>query len=155
MKNRIIIIIMVIIELISNGCNQKVVTIKNNILEATAHSTIQSFFSAIGKGDSSAMITLLKQNDNIDLTDSLTIDLLNKFDFMNQNSGTFISDTLLRKKTLNNDVGVYCYLAKYEKKFYKFTFVFYNNGKEVKIYRFSFDESIDIELEEGIKLYVN
>ena len=61
----------------------------------------------------------------------------------------------MRKKLLEDDLGVYSYLVRYEKKFYRFVFVFYNNSKAVKIYRFSFDDTIDIELEEAIKLYVN
>jgi hypothetical protein len=40
-------------------------------------------------------------------------------------------------------------------KIYRLTFSFYNNDLAVKIYKFSFDDVIDIEMEESLKLYVN
>jgi hypothetical protein len=117
---------------------------------------IDSFFNQV-KSDNykMALIELFSQNENIDLHDSLTINLESKFNAINESSGKFVSQRLLRKKELADDLGVYIYLVKYEKKFYRFSFTFYNNGSSIKIYKFSFDDVIDVELEEGIKLYVN
>lgn len=117
---------------------------------------IQDFFKKIQDGQyKTAVDFLFRQNENIDLNDSLTISLRDKFNHINETAGSFISQRLIRKKGLGEDLGVYSYLAKYDKKFYRFTFVFYNNGKDVKIYRFAFDDTPDVELEEAIKLYVN
>jgi len=85
----------------------------------------------------------------------MTLILKKKFNDINESFGKFISYRLLRKKLLDDDLGVYAYFVRYEKKFYRFVFVFYNNGNEVKVYRFAFDDTADIELEEAIKLYVN
>lgn len=117
---------------------------------------IDTFFNQV-KSDKykTALSELFSQNENIDLHDSLTINLENKFNAINESSGKFVSQRLLRKKELGDDLGVYIYLVKYEKKFYRFSFTFYNNGSSIKIYKFSFDDVIDIELEEGMKLYVN
>jgi hypothetical protein len=117
---------------------------------------IETFFNNV-KSDKykTALTDLFSQNENIDLHDSLTINLENKFNVINESSGRFISQRLLRKKELGDDLGVYVYLVKYEKKFYRFSFTFYNNESAVKIYKFSFDDTIDIELEDGMKLYVN
>ena len=43
-----------------------------------------------------------------------------------------VSQKLHRNKTLDNDLGVSIYLVKYERKLYRFTFTFYNNGTQVK-----------------------
>jgi len=157
MRNRLIIIAIAAIFtlFIFSKCSQKETRPINSALDQKSYLIIDAFFKDASTGDTSAIIKLLKQNENIDLTDSLTKDLQSKFNFINQNSGAFVSDKLLRKKILNDDVGVYCYLVKYDKKFYRFTFVFYNNNRDVKIFRFSFDETVDIELEESIKLYAN
>lgn len=117
---------------------------------------IKVFFDSIKSGKYAAALNeLLKANENINLQDSGTINLQNKFSSLNEASGKFVSERLMRKKELGDDLGVYVYLVKYDKKFYRFTFTFYNNGSAVRIYKFSFDDVIDIELEEALKLYVN
>ena len=125
-------------------------------LESQTQPIIDSFFENVEKGKYAVAIEeLLNKNENIDLQDSVTISLKRKFSGINESSGKFVSKRLLRSKQLDDDLGVYTYLVKYEKKFYRFVFVFYNNGSSVKIYRFSFDDIIDIEVEEALKLYVN
>lgn len=139
------------------GCAQKNGQ-ENKVTQLNKESSIVigSFFAEIKAGNyRSALSTFLRKNENIDLSDSLTIGLIMKFNSVNELSGKFMSYRLLRKKELDNDLGVYVYLVKYEKKFYRFTFTFYNNDLAVKVYKFSFDDVIDIELEDGMKLYVN
>lgn len=122
--------------------------------EARCNAKIDQFFSKIeNKQFDSALKELLESNQNIDISDSATISLLEKFRNINLASGEYISRKILRKRELNSDLGIYTYLVKYEKKFYRFVFVFYNNDKEIKLYKFSFDDVIDIEMEESIKLY--
>ena len=74
---------------------------------------------------------------------------------MNETSGKFVSENLLRKKDIGNDLGVFIYFVKYERKFYRFIFTFYNYSGDIKIYKYSFDDKIDSELEEALRLYVN
>jgi hypothetical protein len=155
MKKIFPVMMLLFMGLVFSRCNQNNKIEDNNALDNIAFSTIDGFFKKIKIGDSTAMISLLMQNENIDLKDSTTLDLQSKFNLINLYSGPFISDTLITKRLLNSDIGVYCYLAKYQMKFYRFTFVFYNNGEDVKIFRFSFDQAIDRELQESIKLYVN
>lgn len=125
-------------------------------LESQVQPIVDNFFENVQKAKyANAIEDLLNKNENIDLQDSLTIILKKKFIAINESSGKFMSKRLLRSKQLDDDLGVYTYLVKYEKKFYRFVFIFYNNGNQVKIYRFSFDDVIDVELEEAIKLYVN
>lgn len=129
---------------------------KTTQLNKESSIVVNSFFEEIKVGNfKNALSTVLSKNENIDLSDSLTIGLVRKFNSINELSGRFMSYRLLRKKELDNDLGVYVYLVKYEKKFYRFTFTFYNNDLAVKVYKFSFDDVVDVELEEGMKLYVN
>jgi hypothetical protein len=138
------------------SCSQPKNNEKEKNLDKIVVPIIEDFFAKIQSGEyKTAVDYLLGKNDNIDLRDSFTIRLREKFNNLNETSGSYISSRLMRKKLLEDDLGVYSYLVKYDKKFYRFVFVFYNNSKTVKIYRFSFDDTIDIELEEGIKLYVN
>jgi hypothetical protein len=139
------------------SCSEQV-KIDNNskYLLSQTQPVIDNFFENIQKIKYQfAIDELLNKNENIDSKDSLTISLKKKFIGINESSGKFISKKLLKSKQIDDDIGVYTYLVKYEKKFYRFVFVFYNSGNNVKIYRFSFDDVVDIELEEALKLYVN
>jgi hypothetical protein len=69
-------------------------------------------------------------------------------------SGAYRGKSLIKKKSINDDIAVYSYLAKYDKKFYRFLFVFYNNGIKTKIYKFLFDDTAELEIEESLKLYM-
>jgi len=69
-------------------------------------------------------------------------------------AGPYRGESLLKKRTINDDIAVYSYLAKYDKKFYRFIFVFYNNGLKTRIYKFLFDDTAELEMEESLKLYM-
>ena len=138
------------------GCDTRNVKENNSKLEKESQPIIDVFFDKLKSGNfRTALSELLSNNEDIDMKDSATLNLESSFNSINALSGRFESKRFLRKKELGNDVGVYVYLVKYEKKFYRFSFTFYNNDVEVKIYKFSFDDAIDTELEEAIKLYVN
>ncbi|HTN38045.1 MAG TPA: hypothetical protein VL053_13285 [Arachidicoccus sp.] len=144
--------------IVTIGCNSQTITSgkKNSILTKTSASIINPFFTSIKNGNyNNALRELLSTNVDINLKDSSTVNLENKFNTINKYSGKFISERLLRKKEVGNDLGVYVYFVCYAKKFYRFTFTFYNNGNEIKIYKFSFDDSFDSELEDGMRLYTN
>jgi hypothetical protein len=116
---------------------------------------IDSFFQKIeSKNYNAAIDDLLSSNENIDLKDSSTIALKGNFSIINQVSGIYRGKSLLKKKSINDDIAVYSYLAKYDKKFYRFIFVFYNNGIKTKIYKFLFDDTAELEIEESLKLYM-
>jgi hypothetical protein len=124
-------------------------------LELESTKLVQIFFQNIKDlKPEKAMNDLLSSNDNI-RNDSSVLSLKNRFQELNQVSGDFISYRLLRKKKLFDDLGVYSYLAKYDKKAYRFLFTFYNNGKAVKLYKISFDDTLDLELEEALRLYLD
>ena len=117
---------------------------------------IQSFFNNIKKSEVNlALDQLLSSNPNLILDDSATQIMKNRFNYINQVAGAFMGATLLKKRYINDDIGIYSYLSKYEKKFYRFVFIFYNNGKNVKLYQFTFDDDLVVELEASLKYYLN
>jgi hypothetical protein len=116
---------------------------------------IEDFFTRVSTSDYiGALDSLLVSNQFIDFTDSATIKLRESFKTINELSGQYFGHTLLKKRVIHDDISIYSYLAKYEKKFYRFVFIFYKRGNHVNIYKFSFDDEISLELEESIKLYV-
>ena len=129
---------------------------KSSHLDKECQPVIDDFFKGIQENRHMESITkLLSQNENINLKDSLTIDLENKFDIISTLSGKYIGNKLLLKRNIDDDIIIYSYLVKYEKKFYRYIFMFYNNGEKCVPYKFLFDNSIDVELEESLKLYLN
>jgi hypothetical protein len=133
------------------GCKSEIYQthIDNNTLPV-----ITSFFEKVRIGDSdSAIIQLLSTNSNINLLDSATLNLEQKFKEVNQISGGLIQYELLKKRYIKDDIAIYSYLAKYEKRFFRFIFIFYNNNRSIKLYKFLFDDDLDLELENSLKLY--
>jgi uncharacterized membrane protein len=148
MKGLIIIFI-----LIGVGCNSQ--SNKRNI-DMKAMSLIDSFFTNIRtKNATVAIDQLLASNPNINLNDSATFDLKEKFILINNASGIYIGYRILKKRLIEDDIAVYSCLAKYEKKFYRFVFLFYNNSQIVRLYKFLFDDDMDVELEGSLKFYTN
>lgn len=116
--------------------------------------TIDSFFLQIEKNDyAGAFNNLIASNPNILPSDSASISLRKQFSEIGGYSGAYRGRSLVNKKIIEDDLAGFSYLVKYDKKFYRFTFVFYNNGISTKIYKFSFDDNAELELEESMKLY--
>jgi hypothetical protein len=128
--------------------------VNNYSLDKEAKTTIDIFFKKVESRDYKIAIqSLLAQNEDIDMKDSTTINLMDKFEYINKMSGKYVGNQLLRKRLLNSDIGIYSYLVKYDRKFYRFIFEFYNNGNGSRIYKFKFDDTLDLEMEESLKLY--
>jgi hypothetical protein len=153
-SNNMIVFLGLSLTLAFGGCATKSKD-KNEFLDSQSKQTIDKFFEAIASDNyKKGLIELFKSNQNISLEDSSTILLEKNFYQINETSGKFVSDSLLRQNQIGDDIGAYSYLAKYEKTFYRFLFIFYNNGHDTKIYKFSFDAEIPAELEESIKFYM-
>ncbi len=136
-----------------SGCKSE--STSETKLDSTSRSVINDFFRKMEANNyKTALDDLLQSNENIDLKDSSTILLKQRFDEINKFSGAYKGSSLLKKRIINSDIAVYSYLTKYDKKFYRFIFFFYNNGTETKIYKFMFNDTIEIEIEESLKLYI-
>lgn len=139
-----------------SGCSNKITSSNNSnsALEKKCIPVIEAFFSDISNGTPEVAVdNLLLSNSFINKSDSTILELKNKFILINKLSGKFVGYTLLKKREISNDLAIFSYLSKYETKFYRFVFLFYNNGSDVRIYKFMFDSVLDIEIEESLKLY--
>jgi hypothetical protein len=124
-------------------------------MNSACGSLIDDFFKKMESNNFKGAINdLLLSNPNIDSKDSATIAMKDRFSSINFISGAYRGRSLLKKRGINDALAIYSYLVKYDKKFYRFVFTFYDNGDQTKIYKFSFDDSIEIELEESVKLYM-
>ncbi len=140
------------IAILFSNCHQKPTLTSG--LNSTSTRLIDAFFQKLKDGNyKSGIEELLNSNHNIDLKDSATFNLLKSFEYINSSSGKYITSKEIRQRKLEEDIAVYSYLVKYETKFYRFIFVFYNNDQEIALYKFSFDDNLSLELEESIKLY--
>lgn len=137
--------------LLSIGCNSHP---NKNIPDESSMPLINAFFKTLQeKKPMVGLEELLGSNPNINAKDSATLDLKNSFQFINEAAGSFMGYRLLKKRSLENDLIIYSYLAKYDKKFYRFLFMFYNNGSDTKLYKFLIDDDIDKELEGSLRFY--
>lgn len=147
---------LIIVLFILSACKSNIGSDEKPIseLEQKCKLVIDSFFSELSNGRHDfAIENLLSSNPFMNKTDTAIKDLKLKFSLLNNVSGKFVGFTLLKKREISNDLAIFSYLAKYESKFYRFVFIFYNNGKEVRLYKFMFDSFVDIEIEESLKLY--
>lgn len=127
---------------------------KNASIKKESDLIVAKFFDQIQSGKyKDALDNLIGSNPNISLTDSATVKLKDGFKLINEYSGKYTGNKLLKERAIENDVLIRSYLVKYEKRFYRFTFIFYKADKVVNIFQFAYDDSINLELEESIKLY--
>lgn len=121
---------------------------------AASVQSIEGFLKKLQTGDADeALQSLLRQNPNIDIQDSSVIQLRKSFIEINQFSGRLVDAKMITSRVLSGRVAIFSYLASFEKRFYRFLFLYYNNGANVRIYKFKFDDSIDLELEESLRLF--
>jgi len=122
-------------------------------IDSIAAPFIESFFKRIKtKGAAVAIEYLFSFSPDLDAASSAAINLKNNFVHINDTSGRLLNHRLLKKGFIDDDMGLYCYLAKFEKHLYRFIYTFYNNGNAVKLYKFSFDDDLDFELEKSLIL---
>ena len=125
-------------------------------IKEDATSVINNFFKELSSGnDKNAITRMLSSNKNFILEDSAVSDLITKLIQINTHSGRFVDYKLMKEREVQGAVSLYSYLVRYEKKYYGFLFQFYNNGQSTQIYKFSFDDNLDIEIEESLKLYAD
>ena len=133
------------------SCREK----KVSTIEMTSIRVINDFFEKSKDDNAKAINELLSSNPNIDLQDSTTIELEKGLGKIYKHSGEFIEYRLLRKKILGDDIASFSYLVKFEKIFFRFNFIFYCVKGKTLIYKFSYDDVLDEEIEQSLKLYRN
>jgi len=124
------------------------------LLDNFAEPFIDAFFKTIRtKGAAVSIDKLLASNPEINPAEPAAINLKRRLISIHENGGHFMGYRLLKKGFLDDDLGVYSYLVKYEKNFFRFAFTFYNNGSSIRLFRFLFDDNLDTELERSIRVH--
>jgi hypothetical protein len=127
--------------------------LQSEIIDKNAEPFIDSFFKSMrSKGAATAIEKLFSANTHFDVDTPAAINLKRQLISIHEESGRFMSYRLMKKRFLDDDLGVYNYLVKYEKNFFRFVFTFYNNGNSIRLYKFLFDDNIDAELERSVRL---
>jgi hypothetical protein len=127
---------------------------QSEIIDKAAGAVIDSFFKKVRtKGAAIAIDQLFASNPDIDTQNPAAINLKSRFVSVHETAGRFMEYRLLKKRFVEDDLGVYSYLVKYERSFYRFIYTFYNNGSSIKLYKFSFDDMLDSELERSLKFH--
>jgi hypothetical protein len=124
----------------------------SELIDKFAEPFIDSFFKTIRtKGAGVSIDRLLGSNPDIDTADPAAVNLKKRLITIHENGGRFMGYRPLKKRFLEDDIGVYSYLVKYEKNFYRFVFTFYNNGSGIRLFKFLFDDTLDAELERSLR----
>jgi hypothetical protein len=132
------------------------ISCSSNNLDNQCQLVIDNLFQGIKNNKpTESLIKLISQNKNINQGDSATQELIKKFSFINSCSGSYLGNKLLLKRNITDKVIIYSYLVMYEKKFYRFIFIFYNPSDNMVPYKFIFDDNLEFEQEESLKLYLN
>jgi hypothetical protein len=75
-----------------------------------------------------------------------------KIDSLRQAIGNYAGKELIVQKSASPSLVLYSYLVKHEMQPLRFTFIFYKAQNEWVLYRFKYDDQMDVELEEGGKI---
>ena len=75
-----------------------------------------------------------------------------KLDSLRQGIGNYLGKDLIVQKNASNSLVFYSYLVKHEIQPIRFTFMFYKPQNEWVLYRFKYDDQMDIELEDAGKI---
>ena len=67
--------------------------------------------------------------------------------------GDYTGHELITKKTVGNHLALYTFMIRYDRQPLRFTMLFYNPKNEWRLQNFSYDDSIDDELEEAAKIH--
>src|SRR5687767_13933133 len=97
--------------LIGMGCNSQS---HNSNIDKSSVPLIESFFKGLEVNEIIPTLDkLLASNQNINLSDSASMHLKNSLILINEASGPYKGHRLLKKKFIEDEIGIYSYLAKY------------------------------------------
>lgn len=81
--------------------------------------------------------------ENVKLTLNGTLKLL----------GKYAGHNLITKKSIEDHLALYTYMVRYDRQPLRFSLLFYKASTEWKLLNFSYDDSLDEELQEASKAY--
>lgn len=114
-------------------------------------SYIETFFKKYKTSSDSAIDYIFGTNKLF--TNLSQINLLkSKLDSLQISLGPFIGRELIAEKSATNSLVIYSYIVKHENQPIRFIFMFYKPHNEWELYRFNYDDGMDAEMLESVKI---
>jgi hypothetical protein len=123
------------------------------LAQSTPDEMVRTFFNSYSNGKVEKAVRDIYQTNpwmarKTDDIDNLKRQLLGAIDLM----GEYRGYGLLGTKDIQSDLVMFDYLVKYDRQPMRFRFMFYRPQKEWMLYSFSYDDAIDDELKELVKM---
>ena len=119
-----------------------------------AMSYIDVFFKKY-KVSSDSAIDYLFSTNKLFVHNSYQINQLKqKLDSLDFSIGKYLGKELISEKSATPSLVVYSFLVKHENQPVRFTFMFYKPENEWELYRFNYDDAMDLELMEAAKINI-
>lgn len=115
-------------------------------------SVVDTFFKKYKNDGTSAAIDFLFGTNKYFTNTTGISQLKAKLDSLRQGIGMYLGKDLISQKNASNSLYFYSYLVKHEVQPLRFTFIFYKPQNEWVLYRFKYDDQMDVELEDAGKI---
>jgi len=115
----------------------------------SAVSVVDTFFKKYKNEGTSAAIDFLFGTNKYFTNTAGIGQLKAKLDSLRQGIGMYLGKDLIAQKNASSSLYFYSYLVKHEVQPLRFTFIFYKPQNEWVLYRFKYDDQMDVELEEA------
>jgi hypothetical protein len=121
-------------------------------LPKTASGIVDAFFKKYREEGTSAAVDYLFGTNKYFTNTAGIAQLKAKLDSLRQGIGMYLGKDLISQKNASNSLYFYSYLVKHEVQPLRFTFIFYKPQNDWVLYRFKYDDQMDIELEDAGKI---
>ena len=117
-----------------------------------AQSYIDGFFKRYKNSPDSAVDYLFATNKLFERNASQIALLKMKLDSLGQSVVKYTGKELIVEKSASPSLVIYSYLVKHENQPLRFTFIFYKALNDWVLYRFNYDDQMDMEMFEAVKI---
>lgn len=117
-----------------------------------AQSYIDGFFKRYKASPDSAIDYIFGTNKLFARNTSQISVLKMKIDSLQLSLGKYTGKELISERSASPSLVIYSYLVKHENQPVRFTFIFYKAQNDWALYRFNFDDSMDQEMFEAVKI---
>jgi len=117
-----------------------------------AMSLVDSFFKKYKEDGTAAAIDYLFGTNKLFDNNAGVGVLKIKLDSLRQTIGLYTGKDLITQKNAGTGLYLYSYLVKHENSPLRFTFIFYKPKNDWVLYRFKYDDQLDIELIDAAKI---
>lgn len=114
-------------------------------------SLIETFFKKYKTSPDSAVDYIFGTNPLFTNQSQLSL-LKLKLDSLQISLGKFIGRELIADKNATNSLVIYSYIVKHENQPIRFIFMFYKPHNDWELYRFNYDDAMDTEMLEAVKI---